>query len=486
MKILILTFFLCCVMIAHAQTCDPYIPHSPCNVEVNFASGEHDIIAVPPGGAATIHVTHIAPLSSCQAAYSPGPLTRTLDTSIAGLLTTLGGLGAVAGGAPRALPAAVPAPTLAPLPGLSDSNKIVDQIRALDAEEKRIAGTLTALRKPYQDASDALSAFRKLTDEPTQAQLVAVADKLKVVEKPIPSFAGLQAELDSVGRALAAFHEKYDGAPDPGSMRTNWLAAADDAFNLVAGAIARDQDYISDIPAFWTALKQTQGTINSALDHFKPLDPGPVVYFTSQSLPVTPKFYNSNVSVTITCKDTITQTPSQITITFTAYYTRLPILDLSAGPLFSLLGRRQVGTVSPSAAVALANPMAPGTLAVTDSSSFQVIPMAFVEIHARGFKCPWATAGDRERRFGYVCSAGIALGAGPNNGSGTTEAEFFEGASFAIQRVSFLFGFHDGRIEQLAGGNTLGQMVPSGYTPLITRGWSVRPAFGITYRIPIH
>lgn len=112
--------------------------------------------------------------------------------------------------------------------------------------------------------------------------------------------------------------------------------------------------------------------------------------------------------------------------------------------------------------------------------------MAFLEINFRRFRCPWAKPADVERRFGYVCSFGLAVGTGPNNASGSTEAEFFEGASFAIQRVSFVFEFHDGRVEKIGGGYGLNQPLPAaGYVPSITRYFSVRPAFSITYRIPL-
>jgi hypothetical protein len=470
-RILIVTFFLGSLAIVRAENpCDPFIPQSPCRVDVNFASGEHDIIAVPPGGIATIHLTNKPRLSSCQAAYAPGPLTRSPDTAISGLLTTIGGLGAIGGGAKTAPKAPAFAAAVPPPVGNADAAGLDAQIAALKSEENRLRTALPNLRTTYQIASDAIGKFSPSTTEPTATDVTDFTQKLKAaLDNPIPSLASLQAQLDGISRSLAAFHQKYDPVP-PGTQA--WLSLASDSVNQIAGAVARDQDYISDLPAFWVTLNQTLAALKSP--------------FTTQDLPAIPAFYNSNVGVTITCKDNITQATNQITVTFTAYYTRLPILDLSVGPVFSLLGRRLVGTISPSAATLAANPMATGTLGVTDSSSFQVIPMAVAEIHTRGFHCPWYKAENRERRYGYVCSAGIALGVGPNNGSGVTQAEFFEGASFAIQRVSFLFGFHDGRVQQLAAGNTIGQSVPVGYSPLITRSWSVRPAFGIVYRMPLH
>ena len=69
------------------------------------------------------------------------------------------------------------------------------------------------------NANDALDKFRKLAEEPKEQDLQDLADKLSVVNNPVPTLANLQAELDSVGRAIATFHQKYDGTPDPGSAR---------------------------------------------------------------------------------------------------------------------------------------------------------------------------------------------------------------------------------------------------------------------------
>jgi hypothetical protein len=307
-----------------------------------------------------------------------------------------------------------------------------------------------------------------------QAHIDELRTRLQaLVDKSEPSIADLKAELDAVSRSLGAYHQTHDGEANSAA----WLITVNDRMNVLAGMAARDEDYISDILTIRSNLKQ-------ALAQFPTTKPYPD--FTVQDLTI-PKFVNNNVAVSVSCKDSVTQAANPTTVTFTAYYTRLPWLDISSGPLFSLLGRHQVGVISQSAsqAASMSNPN--GTFGVTDQSSFQVIPMAFVEIHTRGFKCPWAKLKDVERPFGYVCSVGMVVGTGPNNASGSTEAEFFEGASFAIQRVSFLFGFHDGRVQKIGGGFGLNEAVPSmGYTPLIERYFSVRPAFGITYRLPIH
>ena len=482
---------------AEARTCDPFIPGKSCTSTVDFTSGAHDSIALTPSGTATLHVIRKPAFSTCQASFTPGPLTRSVDTSLTGLLTTLGSLG-LFGGNPgqemtRASSAVRTRAVAVTPPPNPDAQSIEAQLQAIGSEEGRLASILDAEQRAYQlgitgDISQGIVGLNMvwgLTDEATvQGGIDGLRTTLNrlVLQNPEPSMQGLQAELDALNRSIGAYHQKYDISGIP----QDWLASVNDRTNTLAGVAARDQDYISDILAVRTNLKQALAQLPPP----RPTPPpgqslAPYPPFTSQDLTI-PQFVNSNVGVSISCKDSVTQAVNPTTVTFTAYYTRLPWLDFSAGPLFSLLGRHQVGVASQTAVQSAAGTNPNGTFAVTDQSSFQVIPMAFVEIHPRGFRCWWAKPGDQERRFGYVCTVGMVVGAGPNNASGTTQAEFFEGVSFAIQRVSFLFGFHDGRVEKIGGGYGLGEAVPTtGYTPTISRYFSVRPAFGITYRIPL-
>jgi hypothetical protein len=75
-------------------------------------------------------------------------------------------------------------------------------------------------------------------------------------------------------------------------------------------------------------------------------------------------------------------------------------------------------------------------------------------------KCPWAKNGGDRHPFGYVLSLGLAGGINVNPNNGTASAEFFEGISVAIQRVSLLFGIHNGRYQTFADGYYVGEALP--------------------------
>ena len=198
-------------------------------------------------------------------------------------------------------------------------------------------------------------------------------------------------------------------------------------------------------------------------------------------------YAQKQVIETVTCKDVASQTQVFDNITFTAYYERNPSWDLSAGAVISLLPGRQVGAVS--GPVSGTPPASPTILGITSRSAVQFVPAAIFEFHPSSlhmnFKCPWAEDGTGDHPWGYVCSLGPAVGFLVNPNNGTTSAEFFEGISFGVHRLSFLIGNHTGRFQEFGEGFQVGQTVPSGTTPPTVRRWTNHPAFGVTYRIPI-
>jgi hypothetical protein len=116
------------------------------------------------------------------------------------------------------------------------------------------------------------------------------------------------------------------------------------------------------------------------------------------------------------------------------------------------------------------------------------MPAAFFEYHPLNMKCPWAKNGGDRHPFGYVLSLGLAGGISVNPNNGTASAEFFEGISVAIQRVSLLFGIHNGRYQTFADGYYVGEALPGtpGQTTARTeRIWTNHFAIGIAYRPPL-
>ena len=161
----------------------------------------------------------------------------------------------------------------------------------------------------------------------------------------------------------------------------------------------------------------------------------------------------------------------------------------------SLTPGRQVGVASSPVLASGAAPTGTGAcvpsnppascLAVTSQSKVQFMPAAFFEFHFN-WKWPCAKNGAAYHPFGYVGSFGPAFGISVNPNNGTGNAEFFEGVSLGIQRISILAGFHNGRYQTFGSGYYAGEQVPAGTTPPTERIWTTHLAFGIAYRIPLH
>ncbi len=453
---------------ASAEECDNFLPKKDCTINVEFGSGVHEDVAVLPGNKICVVVSNKPPFASCSVTASPSALTRDLSSSIGSFLTTLGGLGAI-GSNPKT-PKALPAPQGTaenPNPPNEDAKAIEEEYNAAKVEEAAALTNLQAVSGDYKSVQDQIKALWSPTNDSERyvSQHIGSVKSLLIARvndpqnHPEPSIASAKVAVAALNDSVAAFRKKYAGD----SSVAPWLVKFSEKLDDVNGVADTYADYVNDLLHAKAGFKQALDELRNA----KPL-------YTSQTINLR-AFSNKQVALTLSCKDDITSSPSADNIVFTAYYVKLPIFDLSAGVIFTLLGRHQIGVVGPTAAQNQTGQDPNGTFAVTDSSKFQVIPMALVELHTRGFKCG-----------NFVCNYGGVIGAGPNNAAGSTVAEFFEGASFAVQRVSFLFGFHDGRVEELGGGYKIGDPPPSsGYSPIITRAWTVHPAFGITYRIPL-
>jgi hypothetical protein len=449
---------------AAAAECDNFLPKKGCQVTVDFKSGVQSDIAVLPGDRITVVVNNRPPFATCSIAASPSALTRDLSTSIGTFLTTLGSLGAIGSNpqTPRAFPP--PGTPAHPAPPNAAAESLEQQYLALKNQETATLAYLQQVSREYKAVQDDVKTLWAPKENPETyiaGHIEAVKTELKTkIEGPEPSIESLKIALSSLNDSMKAFRQRYSGD----QTVKPWLDDFSPKLDDVNGVGDTYLDYLSDLIHARAAFKQASQELQGAKSPY-----------TSQTLPLS-GFSNKQVAITLSCKDDITSAPSADNIIFTAYYVKLPILDLSAGVIFSLLGRHQIGVVGQTSAQASSMTNTNGTFAVTDSSSFQVIAMALVELHTRGTKCGK-----------YICTVGGVIGLGPNNATGTTVAEFFEGGSFAIQRVSLLVGFHDGRYEHLGGGYNIGDTPPTaGYTPIINRVWNVRPAFGITYRIPLH
>jgi hypothetical protein len=511
---------------SNARPCTEYLPkNTPCKVQISMetvsnspslAPSQADI-TLTPGGSATVILTHASPLMSCSLASSPAVLTRDASSSITTFLATIAGIGALAANppvAPTEEALAVyenPAPTI---PGVS--SPAAEDAEEIDGELRSVATDTKSLRQEYQDALGHYAVARLTIlanwkySYPDDAAFSQAAAKLfaaigRALEDPLPSSddeKSLKKSIETVQNALKDFKTKYSDSSgqvnppecksDPACIQKfqSWFNAAEDRLGRLQSSV---KSLLGQLPVQVQVLSDTQTVLKSAYTWLSWVStppasgkfvPDPKHPWTTVYLPMT-RYAQKQVSEAITCKDVLTQVQVFDSVTFTAYYEPAASWDLSAGAFISLVPGHQVGTVSGPL------PAAATMLAVTSSSAVQFIPGAVFEVHPSSlhmnFVCPWAKneEGTGYHPWGYVCSAGPAVGFLVNPNNGTTSAEFFEGISFGIQRLAILIGNHTGRFQQFTDGYEIGQTVPSGTMPPTNRKWTNHPALGISYRIPI-
>lgn len=316
---------------------------------------------------------------------------------------------------------------------------------------------------------------------------------------------GIRADVNALGARFQVTEQAYaqtETAPqsrgwnsDFSEWRNGDLERPNNgAIVLLAEGIKSASSNLPYLQAGQDLLKKVYSALLNVVD-----DKGTLLakYPTEQALAFGP-FTQKQANVTITCKDIATDKQPFDAVQFVAYFEKAPKWDFSVGALVSTLPGREVGTVPgpiqaansplcPADSSGNVPPCAPTTLAVTSSSKVQFMPMAFIEFHPWNRRCPWAQEGGGAHSRVYVCSLGPAFGFAANPNSGSPTAEFFEGFSLGIQRVSLLFGVHNGRSQEFSGGYSVGQALPPGVsvTPPTTLQWKTAFAFGISYRIPL-
>jgi hypothetical protein len=508
------------------RDCTEFLPKQvPCKITIPMtnlssnpplAPGQADV-TIQPGGTATVVLTNSSPLMSCALTSSPSALSRDATSSITTFLASIGGLGAIAAAAPAApnegaVPEyenSLPAVSIPHTPAIDDAKKIDKKLKSIQTDIKTLHDQYEIALHDYGAAKLVILGnwkYSYLND----ASFAMAAKNLfagigKALEDPLPTSddeKGLHKSVDSVEQSLEEFKTEYSdktGQLDPPDCHEipaciqkfeSWLIAAQaesQRLNSSAKSMLESLPFqvqtLSDAQA---ALKPAYNWLSSISTPFASgtFTPDPKHPWTTVSLPMT-QYAQKQVTEAVTCKDVLTQAQISDTTTFTAYYEIAPSWDLSAGAFISLVPGRQVGTVSGPL------PAASMTLAVTSSSAVQFIPGAIFEIHPSrlylNFVCPWARKeeGTGYHPWGYVCSFGPAVGFLINPNNGTASAEFFEGVSFGIHRLSILVGNHTGRFQEFTGGYQIGQVVPSGTMPPTTRIWTNHLAIGISYRIPL-
>jgi hypothetical protein len=473
----------------------PFIPHAHWDVQVK----PFIFLNERPRGEAAVVLQQSSPFLQCMVAAVPAAPTRDLSANIGTLLTAAGAIGAVPGATNFGL-AEVPSMVAA---GSVLARMALDRTLAnrtpgpvlvqIEADLQTVATELNDPNNAYHMYLLALKADWNYSFPGDNAAITAIEDlKSKTAAAlvaPLPDFAAYERRLNDLASRLTAYAA---GAP-----------AGEQA------EIAADRDHITRLLAEVSSAAQAQKDEASRRKSMRQLydflwridETSPL---TSQVLPMA-YFSGKQVTETVSCKDALSNNQAFDNIVFTAYYEGLPHVDISAGAVFSLLGGRQVGTTTspwtPAQQIMCQTPMPTGTttttpatpcgpmtvLGYTSKSWYQFMPGVFVEWRWVNFRPPWVKNGSPVHKLGYLWSFGPVAGVDINPNNGTTEAEFFEGFSLGIQRFSIMAGFHDGRYQQYTGGYYVGEVFPPGttVTPPTVRNWAVRPAFGISYRIPI-
>ncbi|MGC2161328.1 MAG: hypothetical protein WA634_05445 [Silvibacterium sp.] len=384
----------------------------------------------------------------------------------------------------------IPYQSLRPTEDPADVNAIRDSISYSYPDDTTARNKLAEI---YSHASTFVS--RPLPDSKTPPALAAKLEAIKIavakLQRTYPDNEIL-AFVESANEQIAVAQRRLDDAQSP---KTAVLVTY---LNDATPKIQKLIDFIHD----WLAQDDKVAAANK-------IRPDASV----QALPIA-LYSESKVAVQVKCVDPVTAAPLFDAIQFNAYFQSPPIFDISSGVLISTLHGREATTqttyTNPSAAASCpANPTAiPPTTSncptvVIKRTRPQFMPGVFAEVHLWNFKLPWVrdpafTAASPPNQiptwmsnnaprhaFGYVGSLGLAGGFMVNPNNGTTEAEFFEGVSFGIQRFVFLVGDHNGRSQNLTDGYYIGAPVTPGTTPTTVNNWANGLAFGITYRIPL-
>jgi hypothetical protein len=496
-----------------------------------------------PNGRGVVTLWNSSPFASCSLATTPGPLGRDGGTNVASLLTTLGtfaGISVPPGAAPAEANAQEFAEflnqgsvadrlarifpnTAAPPPQkIEDEEVVINKLFAAFYKAKTVYDAvpyglkdLRDIRVNLQYAYGGDTAARSAIQAIQKAIVDFVSRTFPDPAKTIPS---LQQQLDGINDELDKFEKANPGDQDVHAYVTATkqgplTRAKASLQSVTTPAEAVQVTYLSDMAPKvqkildflqdWTARDQAQ-TVTG--------EDGKVKSQPNASVQILPIaiYPESKVAVQIKCVDAVTNTPLFDSISFNAFFQKPPSFDISSGLVISLLQGRQATTevvnyVNPgTGSGGTTPPPTPTTEVIIQRTRPQFIPGVFAEWHPINFKLPWVhdPAIDQQavppgtiptwmsdnvtrHALGYVGSLGLAGGIMANPNNGTTQAEFFEGISFGIQRFVFLIGNHTGRSQNLTNGYYEFAPVTAGTVIPTVSNWGNGLAFGITYRIPL-
>ena len=349
---------------------------------------------------------------------------------------------------------------------------------ALDSLQRNVDSNhslVKATQEDYQDLGKEVAAFvacKKLdgTDICSDVSRFTTARndlKGKVglqLDKPLPVIESVELQLASVKKLLEERLKTL--SPTPTQEEIDWLANVHQRLDCLGGHIASLRRTIESLKAARAELEKFADLVAAHEQAFN--TPASLTTYTK----VLPEDNNAKVSGTVTCTNFFTKQISVEAIPFTVTYQNLPRASVTMGVLFTTLNKRQVGTQAVRTGTAAdGTPTFRNTLAETDRSGNQVVPFSFLNVYLTG-----------TRQMNLNLTGGI--GVNPNNGK--NQAEFFVGGALGFKNVYVQFGGHIGRWQELGGGFGFGETVPANFPGVpIERRYTMRPAVGLSYRLPL-
>jgi hypothetical protein len=337
------------------------------------------------------------------------------------------------------------------------------EVRLIQGDYKRMGDRVSkfvACKRP--DGSDICSnAAIFITERENLQTAVAtlLASRLPVIES-------IELQLAAVKKLI----EERLKVPSSSPTREEqaWLDNVNARLDCLAKNIAFLRQIIESLKISRAELERFADLIAAHIAMFADDSTGLLTTYTK----VLPQDNNAKIAGTVTCTNFFTKQVSVEAIPFTVIYQGIPRASVTVGVLFSTLDKRQIGTQPVRTGTAdNGTPSFRNTFAETDRSSNQLVPFSFFNVYLSG-----------TRRMNLNLTGGI--GVNPNNGK--NEAEFFVGGALGFKNVYIQFGGHIGRWQELGGGFNLGETVPADFPGVpIERRYTMRPAIGLSYRLPL-
>ena len=338
------------------------------------------------------------------------------------------------------------------------------ELKTIQSEYKdvgnRISNFVACIKT--EDNSDICSDTAVFITERTKLEGIVT----KELDVHVPVIESAEAELASVKKLLQERLKTSNPSPPPEERA--WLDSVNLRINCLGKHIAFLLQTIESLKTSRSELEKFAALLATHTALFPNNTNGRLTSYRA----VLPEDNNAKISGTVTCTNFFTKQVSVDPIPFTVIYHDIPFASVTMGVLFTPLNKREIGT-SPvrTGTAADGTPTFRNTFAETDRAANQIVPFSFFNVYLSG-----------TRRLNLNFTGGVGIN--PNNGS--NQAEYFVGGALGFKNVYVQFGGHIGRWQELGGGFVLGETVPADFPGApIQRRYTMRPAIGISYRLPL-